>query len=116
MHRHWRSRVAERIGPDVDPDKLARKILRSIARDDGFARFKRKQHGARVVYQFDWDGERRYVVVDFAAPEQPQVVTILPITSCGVRVKPNKQPKPMRSPGWKKGKRGMRKVREGRRD
>lgn len=113
MHSHWRLRVAERISPDVDADILAKVIIQSIKADDGLVRFKRKQRGTRRIYQFDYFGERRYVVIDLGNPNDPQPVTVLPRTAAPVGPKANKGFKPLASPGWRKGKGGQRKRREG---
>lgn len=70
-------RVTERV-PGVDPRWLWRQLVRSIESDDGWARFKQRQKGARVIYYFEVHGERVFAVVHLEQGEGPVPVTILP--------------------------------------
>lgn len=72
---HFKQRVAERIGPDVDALDVALHVVRGIEADDGTVRFKARCDRACKIYRFEWLGVTYFAVVNVVTMT---LVTLLP--------------------------------------
>lgn len=121
-HPHFAARVKDRIGDDVDPEWLYYRLIHSIERNDGWAKWKmlQKPQGAstlrsRHIYYFTLNEARYYAVVD-VGEYGPKPVTILESRFI-VRKKGSKKPRPLSGVRTSTGKiRGRRKNESGRPD
>lgn len=64
-HPHWRERVRDRIGPEVDADWLYCRLRESIETRDGWATRKAKQPNGKEVWYWHMGDRRHYAVVGY---------------------------------------------------
>jgi hypothetical protein len=77
-HPHWRERVRDRIGPEVDADWLYCRLRESIETGDGWATRKAKQPNGKEVWYFQLEGTRHYAVVGYHHHSgAPMPITVL---------------------------------------
>lgn len=72
---HFMQRVSERLGPEVDPDSLARHILYGLDTGDTAFVCRVNRQGLRCFRFKAFDGRTFYVLID---TEEMAIVTILP--------------------------------------
>jgi hypothetical protein len=118
-HEHFALRVRERIGSDVDPHDLFRRIIASVEDADDWCRYVMRQPasetGLRRVYRFIWDdGEEYFVVLEKCfglwipltiLPRENKVLR-LPKGKVKVLYGEKRKPAPKVWDTWFRGKRG----------
>jgi hypothetical protein len=114
-HEHFAKRVRERVG-DVDPAWVWQRLIVSIRYDDGWARFKARQHFRgceRKIYYFEHQGRRHFAVVDLDLPKIIPI-TILPRESM-IKTKLSKRYKHLQNGNHSHNRKKMRKQKDRRR-